>query len=236
MGRKSAKIAEKKGASDKAKSQVYTRALKDVFKASKSGGPDPSTNFLLKVAIERCKKFNVPKYNIEKAIKKGQGSDGEGFNDVSYEGYGPEGVALFIEASTDNVTRTAGNVRSYFKKHNGSLGTTGSLEFVFEQKALFTVPVEGLDEEDFTMQMIDAGADDVEKGEEFFEIYGPKEAFGVIQGKLQEIELTPDEAALVRLPLNLKKVKAEVKEEIENLIDILEEDDDIVRVYHNMSE
>src|SRR6056297_2917237 len=130
MGRKSAKIAAKKGATDKAKAQAYARALQDVFKASKSGGSDPSTNFLLKVAIERCKKFNVPKDNIEKAIKKGQGSDGEGYSDINYEGYGPDGVAVFVEASTNNVTRTVGNVRSYFKKYNGSLGTSGCLEFV----------------------------------------------------------------------------------------------------------
>ena len=116
MGRKSAKIAAKKGASDKAKAQLYARALKDVFKASKSGSPDTETNFLLRVAVERCKKFNVPKDNIDRAIKKGQGSDGAGYEDVSYEGYGPGGIAVFVEASTDNTTRTAGNVRSYFRK------------------------------------------------------------------------------------------------------------------------
>lgn len=236
MGRKSAKIAAKKGATDKAKAQVYTRALQDVFKASKSGGPDPSTNFLLRVAIERCRKFNVPKDNIEKAIKKGQGPDGEGYNDVNYEGYGPDGVAIFAEASTNNVTRTVGNVRSYFKKCNGSLGTSGSLEFVFEQKAIFTVPVEGIDEEDFTMQMIDAGAEEVERDEEFFEVIGAKESFGAIQEKLQGINITPDEASLVRIPLNQKEVSNETREEVEKLIELLEADEDIVTVYHNMSE
>lgn len=236
MGRKSAKIAARKGATDKAKAQIYTRALQDVFKASKSGGPDPNTNFLLRVAIERCKKFNVPKDNIEKAIKKGQGPDGEGYSDINYEGYGPEGVAIFVEASTNNVTRTAGNVRSYFKKCNGSLGTSGCLEFVFEQKAIFTVPVAGVDEDDFTMHMIEAGADEVEKDEEFFEVVAAKEYFGAIQEKLQEINITPDEASLVRLPLNQKEVSQETREEIEKLIDLLEADDDVVTVYHNLAE
>lgn len=236
MGRKSAKIAARKGASDKAKSQTYTRALQDVFKASKSGGPDPSANFLLKVAIERCKKLNVPRDNIEKAVKKGQGPDGEGYSDINYEGYGLDGVALFVEASTNNVTRTVGNIRSYFKKYNGSLGTSGCLEFVFEQKAIFTVPVEGIDEEDFTLQMIEAGAEDVEKDDGFFEVCGPKESFGVIQEKLQEINITPDEASLVRLPLSQKEVSSETREEIEKLIDLLDADEDVVTVYHNMAE
>lgn len=236
MGRKSAKIAAKKGATDKAKAQVYARALKDVFKASKGGSADPGVNFLLKVAIERCKKFNVPKDNIEKAIKKGQGSDGDGYHDVNYEGYGPDGVAVFVEASTNNVTRTVGNIRSYFKKCNGSLGTSGSLEFVFEQKAVFYIPIEGLDEEDFTLHMIEAGADEVEQQDEFFEVSGPKETFGAIQDKLQNLGITPDEASLIRCPLNQKEVSDETRQEIEKLVDLLEDDEDVVTVYHNMIE
>lgn len=234
MGRKSAKIAAKKGAADKARGQVYTRALKDVFKASKSGGADLETNFLLKVAVERCKKFNVPKDNIDKAIKKGQGSDGVGYEDISYEGYGPNGVAIFVEASTNNVTRTVANVRSYFKKCKGSLGVTGSLEFVFERKAIFTVSKVGIDEDDFILHMIDGGAEDVEQDDEFFEVSGPMEAFGSIQEKLQEINITPEEASLVRVPLSLKDADDETVDQIEKLIDMLEEDDDVVTVYHNL--
>jgi YebC/PmpR family DNA-binding regulatory protein len=234
MGRKSAKIAAKKGATDRAKAQIYTRALKDVFKASKSGGPDLDTNFLLKVAVERCKKFNVPKDNIERAIKKGQGSDGVGYEDVTYEGYGPNGVAIFVEASTNNVTRTAGNVRSYFRKCNGSLGVNGSLEFIFERKAVFTIVAEGVDEDDFTLHMIDAGAEDVELEEGMFEVKGPMDTFGAIQEKLQEINITPEEAGLVRLPLIQKEVDEETLEQIEKLIGMLEEDDDVVTVYDNL--
>lgn len=234
MGRKSAKIAARKGASDKAKAQVYTRALKDVFKASKNGGPDIETNFLLKVAVERCKKFNVPKDNIDRAIKKGQGSDGVGYEDVTYEGYGPGGVAIFVEASTNNTTRTAGNVRSFFKKCGGSLGVNGSLEFIFERKALFTISASGIDEDEFTLEMIDAGAEDVELEEDFYEIKGPMEEFGNIQTKLQELGITPEEAGLVRIPLTTKEVDEETLEQIEKLIGLLEEDDDVTTVYDNL--
>lgn len=234
MGRKSAKIALKKGAADKARGQVYTRALKDVFKASKGGTTDLSANFLLKVAIEKAKKFNVPKDLIEKAIKKGQGNDGVGFEDISYEGYGPNGVAIFIEASTDNPTRTVGNVRSYFRKCNGTLGTTGSLEFVFSRKAQFEIPIEGIDEDSFTLSMIDAGADDVENDEGYFVVTGPKEVFGQIQEKLQEINITPEEASLIRIPTSKKSVDQETLEQVERLIDLLENDDDVVTVYHNL--
>lgn len=234
MGRKSAKIATKKGAADKARGQLYTRALKDVFKASKGGSNDPSANFLLKVAIEKAKKFNVPKDLIEKAVKKGQGSGGVGYEDISYEGYGPNGVAVFVEASTDNPTRTVANIRVYFKKCNGALGTTGSLEFVFDRKAQFEVIAEGIDEDDFTLQMIDAGVDDVELDEGYFVVTGPKEAFGRIQEKLQEIKVIPEEASLVRIPNSKKEVDAETLEQIEKLIDLLESDDDVVTVYHNL--
>lgn len=235
MGRKSAKIAAKKGATDKAKAQTYTRALKDVFKAAKSGGSDVDTNFLLKVAVEKSKKLNVPKDNIERAIKKAMGSDGVGYEDINYEGYGPNGVAIFVEASTNNVTRTAGNVRSYFKKCNGSLGVNGSLEFIFERKAVFTIPAENLDEDDFTLSMIDAGAEDVEKDEEFFEVSGPMESFGDIQVKLQEMNITPDEASLVRVPLIYKEdVDDETLDQVDKLITLLEEDDDVVTVYDNL--
>lgn len=236
MGRKSAKIAVKKGAADRARAAVYTKALKDVFIASKSGSPDVSTNFLLKVAVERCKKFNVPKDNVEKAIKKGQGTDGVGYDDINYEGYGPNGVAIFVEASTNNPTRTVANIRNYFKKCGGSIGVTGSLEFVFERKAIFKVPPEGIDEDDFTLHMIDAGAEDVEMVGEFYEVSGPMDTFGTIQEKLQEISVTPEEASLIRIPLSRKDVDDETLEQIDKLIGMLEEDDDVVTVYDNVEE
>ncbi|MEC7181996.1 MAG: YebC/PmpR family DNA-binding transcriptional regulator [Bdellovibrionota bacterium] len=234
MGRKSAKIATRKGAADKARGQVFTRALKDVFIASKSGSGDPGTNFLLKVAVERCKKLNVPKDNIEKAIKKGQGSDGVGYEDVNYEGYGLGGIAVFVEASSNNGTRTVGNVRSYFNKCKGSLGVSGSLEFIFERKARFYIPAEGVDEDDLTLNLIDAGAEEVEKVDDLYEVFGPVDSFGTIQEKLQEINVTPDEAALIRVPVSYKDSDdEEVLKQFDKLIGLLEEDEDVVTVYHN---
>jgi YebC/PmpR family DNA-binding regulatory protein len=238
MGRKSAKIAAKKGAADKAKGQIYTRALKDVFVASKSGSGDIDTNFLLKVAVERAKKFNVPKDNIERAIKKGQGGDGAGYVDINYEGYGPGGVAVFVETSTDNNTRTVANVRSYFNKVGGSLGTSGSLEFVFERKAIYTVPATNIEDVDtFELEMIDAGAEDIELEDGEYEVSGPVESFGPIQKKLEEMNITPEEATLERLPLNYKAIDdEETQKQFDKLIELLEEDDDVVTVYHNLEE
>ena len=236
MGRKSAKIANKKGAADKLKSQVYTKALKDVTISAKSGGADPETNFLLKIAIERCKKNNVPKDNIERAIKKGLGGDGAGYEDITYEGYGPHGVAIFVEASTNNVTRTVANVRNFFTKNGGSLGTSGSLEFIFDRKAVFQIPQGSLDEDDFTLEMIDVGAEDIELEESIFEVTGPMDVFGAIQVKLQELGVTPDEAGLERIPTTYKAVNDEQYADNEKIIDLLEADEDVVQVYHNMEE
>lgn len=235
MGRKSAKIAVKKGAADKARGQLYTKALKDIFKASKSGSGDPATNFLLRVAVERAKKMNVPKDNIEKAIKKGQGSGGAVMEDISYEGYGPAGIAIFVEASTDNPTRTVGNVRSYFRKCEGTLGVSGSLEFLFKTKAVFIVPAEGIDEDEFTLAMIDGGADEVEREEDHYKVTGEMEMFGPIQEKLQSIEVTPDEASVIREPVTEKAVDDEdALEQFDKLVTLLEEDEDVIAVYHNL--
>lgn len=237
MGRKSAKIAAKKGAQDKLKSQVYTKALHDVYTAVKSGGESVETNFLLKIALERCRKFNVPKDNIERAIKKGAGGDGAGYEDITYEGYGPEGVGIFVEASTDNVTRTVANVRSYFNKNGGSLGKDGSLQFIFDRKAVFIVPKGELDEDDFTLEMIDVGAEDIELDGESFEVIGPMESFGEIQSKLQTMGITPEEANLQRIPNSFKAISDEdTMAQLEKLIGLLEDDEDVVSVYHNIED
>ncbi len=236
MGRKSAKIAGKKGAADKARGQVFTKALYDVAVAVKSGGGDPTTNFLLKIALERCRKFNVPKDNIERAIKKGTGGDNEGYEDVTYEGYGPDGIAVFVEASTNNIVRTVANVRSFFNKSGGSLGKDGCLQFIFDRKSVFTVPKGEIDEDEFTLEMIDVGAEDIESDEEFFEVIGPMESFGTIQNKLQEMNITPEEAGLERIPLSFKELSEEATPKFEKLIESLEDDEDVVNVYYNIQE
>lgn len=239
MGRKSAKIAARKGAQDQLKSQVYTKALFEVTRAVKRGGEDPDTNFLLRVALNKCRKNNVPKDNIQRAIKKGLGSDGDNFSDVIYEGYGAGGVAIFVETSTDNVTRTVANMRFYFSRNGGTLGQSGSLQFLFDHKSVFEVPQsqldeKGLDEDDFMLEMIEAGAEEVEPDGEDVIITGAKEDFGSIQAKLEELGITPEEANLERIPNNKKEIDDDTFEQVMKLIDVIEADDDVLQVYHNM--
>ncbi len=234
MGRKSAKIAARKGAQDRLKSQVYTKALFEVTRAVKRGGEDPDTNFLLRVALVRCRKSNVPKDNILRAIKKGLGNEGDNYSDVVYEGYGPGGVAIFIETSTDNVTRTVANMRFYFSRNGGTLGQSGSLQFLFDHKSVFEIPQEGLDEDDFMLEMIDAGAEEVDPEENSFIVTAAKEDFGSIQAQLEAMGITPEEASLERIPNNRKEIDDETFELVMKLIDVIEADDDVLSIYHNM--
>lgn len=234
MGRKWANIVVKKGAADKARGQIYTKLLFEVGKAVKSGGDDPSANFLLKIALDKCKKNNVPKDNIDRAIKKGLGGDDDGYSEVSYEGFGPNGVGVFVETSTNNVTRTVANIRNYFKKAGGSVGVTGCLQFVFERKASFEVPVGEIDEDEFTLELIDAGAEDIEIEDGHFCITGPMEAFGDISKKLEELKVTPEEAHLEQIPQTFKEVDDDTYLAIMKLIDNLESDEDVIKAYHNM--
>jgi YebC/PmpR family DNA-binding regulatory protein len=208
MGRKWNNIKEKKGEQDKQRALVYTKVLREITK--------------------------VPKDNIDRAIKKGLGADDEGYEDIAYEGYGPNGVAIFIEASTNNVTRTVANVRNYFNKCGGSLGTTGCLQFVFERKAVFEIKLNNLNEDDFTMSMIDAGAEDVVLEDGHFTVTGPMESFGQIQTALDILKVTADEAGLERVPLTFKEIDVETFKIIMKLVDLLENDDDVIKVYHNI--
>lgn len=234
MGRKWANIVTKKGAADKLRGQIYTKILFEVSRAVKSGGDDPSTNFLLKIALDKCKKNNVPKDNIDRAIKKALGGEDDGYQEVVYEGYGPGGVAVFVETSTNNNTRTVANVRACFNKAGGSLGTSGSLQFIFNRKAVFEVPVAELDEDEFTMEMIDAGAEDIEVEDGFFCINGPMEVFGPISKKLEELGVKPEEATLEQVPTTFKEVDDDTYLANMKLIDALESDDDVIKVYHNI--
>jgi YebC/PmpR family DNA-binding regulatory protein len=234
MGRKWNNIKEKKGDQDKQRSLMYTKCLREVTKAAKNGGEEIASNFLLRIALEKCRKYNVPRDNIERAIKKGLGNEDEGYSDIAYEGYGPNGVAIFVEASTNNGTRTVANVRNFFNKCGGSLGTTGCLQFVFERKAVFELPVGNLIEDDFTMEMIDAGAEDVILEDGFFTVTAPMESFGTIQTKLDQLKITTEEAGLERLPLTFKEIDKETFKIITKLVDLLESDDDVTKVYHNV--
>jgi YebC/PmpR family DNA-binding regulatory protein len=235
MGRKWNNIKMKKAAQDKQRSQNYTKVLREVTMAVKRAGAEPESNFALKIALLKAREYNVPKDNVDKAIKKGLGDGAENFEEVSYEGYALDGVAIFIDAATDNPTRTVGNIRSYFNRWGGSIGKEGCLQFVFERKAVFTIKDSGQDIDELTMTLIDAGAEDVESEDGFITIKGAVEAYGGLHKKLEEMKIKVEESGLERLPLNTKEVSSKDSyDKIMKLIDVLDGDDDIQKVYHNI--
>ena len=233
-----ANIKRRKGAQDAKRAKVFTRILKEISIAVKEGGnPDPDSNPRLRLAIANAKGVNMPKDNINRAIKKASDKDSENYQEVTYEGYGPAGIALFVEATTDNINRTVSNIRAIFTKYGGSLGTNGSLEFIFDRKGVFTIPLsamEGKDMDEFEMELIDGGAEDVEKDEEFVTVYTSFEDFGNMQKKLEELGIEAESQELQRIPKTTQAVELEDGKKIINIIEKFEEDDDVNTVYHNM--
>ena len=231
---KFANIKHRKGAQDLKRGKVFTKIQKEITVAVKTGGGgDPEMNPRLRLALANARGVNMPKDNIERAIKKAVGGQGENYTEVTFEGYGPDGTAVFVECATDNNTRTVSNIRSYFNKYGGSLGKDGCLEFIFTRKGIFHLKTEGLDEDDFTMEMIDAGAEDVEVEDGIFTVICGMEEFGNISKKLQELQIEPLEAGLKRIPSTTKAVNQSNYPKFEKLIDIIEDDDDVQKVYHN---
>lgn len=230
-----ANIKRKKGALDAKRGKIFTKLVKEVTIAAKLGGGDPEANARLRLAVQNARGANVPKDTIERAIKKGAGSDGADYAEITYEGYGPCGVAVFMECSTDNINRTVQNIRVYFSRHGGSLGTNGSLEFIFTRKGVFTIPQpEKLDEEAFTLELIDAGADEVEIGEGYITVMCPMQDFGKVQKAIEQQGLVPENAELQRIPNTFVKLSDEDLKRLMKLIEALEDDDDIQKVYHNI--
>lgn len=235
MGRKWNNIKMKKAAQDKARSANYTKILREITMAVRRAGGEPESNFDLKIALVKAKENNVPRDNIERAIKKGLGEGGENYEEISYEGYALDGVAVFIDAATDNPTRTIGNIRSYFNRWGGAIGTQGCLQFVFERKAVFTVKADGIDVDELTMELIDHGCEDIESEDGFLTIKGAVESYGELHKKLESMKIKVDESGLERLPLNTKSVKdKDTYTKISRLLEVLDEDDDVQKVYHNM--
>lgn len=233
-----ANIKRRKGAQDAKRAKIFTRILKEIAIAVKEGGgPDPDTNPRLRLAIANAKGVNMPKDNINRAIKKASDKDSESYQEVTYEGYGPAGIALFVEATSDNINRTVANVRAIFNKYGGSLGTNGSLEFIFDRKGVFTIPtsaLEGKDMDEFEMELIDGGAEDVEKDEDFVVVYTSFEDFGSMQKKLEETQIEPESQELQRIPKSTTKLDLEDGKKVLNIIEKFEEDDDVNTVFHNM--
>ena len=217
--------------------RVFTKLGKEITICAKQGGPEPENNPRLRVLMQTAKKENMPKENVERAIKKATDKDAGDYKEMTYEGYGPFGIAIFVETATDNTTRTVANVRSYFNKCGGSLGTSGSLEFLFQHKCVFHIAKkEGISLDDLELELIDYGVDEVEEDEDEIVIYGEFAQNSSIQKYLEEngYEITSSE--FVRIPNDLKEVTPEQRETIEKLIEKLEEDEDVQNVFHNMKE
>lgn len=219
--------------------RTFTKLGKEIIIAVKSGGADPTSNSRLRVLIQNAKAANMPKENVERAIKKATTKEQEDYKEIAYEGYGPHGIAIIVDTATDNPTRTVANVRSYFNKCNGSLGTSGSVSFMFEHKCHFKVKEkEGIDMEELELEMIDFGVDEIfaDPEEGNIEIYGAFENFGNIQKYLEQNEFEIVSAEFERIPTDTKEVTAEQQADIEKLLAKFEEDDDVSNVFHNMKE
>ena len=227
-------IKRKKGANDAKRGKIFTKIIKEIIIAAKEGGGDPDSNARLRLAIQNAKGANMPKDNIERAIKKAVGADAASYVDVTFEGYGPGGIAIFTECLTDNNNRTVASVRSAFNKHGGKLGTNGSLSSLFDRKGIFTIKLEDVSAEDLELELIDAGAQDFESDEDTLTITCAMEDFGSLNRKLNELGIEPEEAALKRIPNNTKALDIESAKKVLKFVETLEDDDDIQNVYHNL--
>lgn len=229
-------IKRKKGAADAKRGKIFSRLSKEITVAVKEGGGgDPEGNPRLRMAIQNAKGANMPKDNIERAIKKGTGGEADSYIEQSFEGYGPSGVAVFVECLTDNQNRTVQEVRAAYNKYEGSLGTNGSLEFIFDRKGVFTLPVtEGMNLEELELELIDGGADDFAVEEDYLTVMCALEDFGNLNKKFEELGLEPENAELQRIPNNTKELSNDDFQKVMKLIDALEDLDDVQQVWHNL--
>jgi YebC/PmpR family DNA-binding regulatory protein len=228
-------IKRKKGAADAKRGKLFTKLIKEISIAAREGGGDPDANPRLRLAVANAKGNNMPKDNIERAIKKATGSEADHYTESTFEGYGSNGVAVFVECLTDNNNRTVSAVRAAFTKFGGNLGTNGSLEFIFARKGVFSIEMkEGLDEEEFTLEMIDAGAEDVTVEDGYLTVTCEMSDFGSIQKKLEELGIEAENAELQRIPNTMVTLDNEAFGKVMKLIDALEDNDDVQKVFHNL--
>ncbi|HCN49240.1 MAG TPA: YebC/PmpR family DNA-binding transcriptional regulator [Chryseobacterium sp.] len=216
--------------------KTFSKIGKDIALAVKAGGTDPESNPALRRCIQNAKGANMPKDNVERAIKKASGADAENYEEITYEGYGQGGVAFFVECTTNNTTRTVANVRAVFNKFDGNLGKNGELAFIFDRKGIFTIDLAQvkMDWDDFEMEMIDGGAEDVEKDDEEVMITTAFEDFGSLSHKLDELGIEAKSAELQRIPNNTKEVNLDQFKANMKMLERFEDDDDVQNVYHNM--
>jgi YebC/PmpR family DNA-binding regulatory protein len=217
-----------------AMAKTFTRIGKDIVMSVKEGGPDPNNNSGLRAVIQNAKAANMPKENIERAIKKASDKTTENFKEVLFEGYAPYGIAVLVETATDNNNRTVANVRSYFNKCNGSLGTSGSVEFMFDRTCNFRITAEGVNVEDIEFEFIDFGVEEVFKDEDGILLYASFEHFGKIQKELEDRSLEILSSGFDRIPQVTNQLLNEPQKEVLKLIEIIEGDDDVQHVYHTL--
>lgn len=226
-------IKRKKGAADAKRSKMFSRIVKEIIVAVKASGPDPDGNPGLRLAMQNAKGVNMPKDNVERAIKKAD-KDDSNFEEVSFEGYAPGGIAIFVECLTDNNNRTVGAIRAIFTKKGGNLGTNGSLSFLFDRKGVVTIPKGEIDSEEFELEIIDAGVEEFEVEEDVFIITTAMEDFGNVQKKLDEMKIEAESAKLERIPNDTKVLDVETAQKVLSMIEDFEDNDDVQNVYHNL--
>lgn len=217
--------------------RVFTKLGKQITIAAREGGPEADTNPRLRVLIQQSKKENMPKENVERAIKKATSKDEADYKEIVYEGYGPNGVAIVVETATDNPTRTVANIRSYLTRHGGSLGTSGCLQFLFDHKCVFKIaPKDGVSLEDLELELIDFGVDELVEDEDGIVLYGEFQSNSLIQKYLEENGFEIFSAEFERIPNDMKELNEEQKAQVQKLLDKIEDDEDVQNVFHNMAE
>ncbi len=228
-------IKRKKGAIDAKRGKIFTRLIKEITIAARDGGGDPESNPRLRLAVQNAKGANMPKDNIERAIKKATGDDATRYEEITFEGYAPNGVAVFVECLSDNNNRTVASVRSVFNKYGGNLGTNGSLSFLFERKGIFSVSKDiEMDMDEFELELIDVGAEEIEPDDDVITVTCAMEDFGNLNRKMEEMGVEIISADLQRIPNDTKTLDLEGSKKVLKLIDALEEDDDIQNIFHNL--
>jgi len=229
------KIKRQKAVPVPRRSKACARITRDIMVASREGGGDPNMNARLALCLEKAKSANMPKDNIERAIKRGTGEiQGADYVEMTYEGYGPHGIAIFVEALTDNTNRTVADVRHLFGKYGAGLGQNGSVAFQFDRKGIFAIPADGVDEDELFLLAADAGAEDVTRDGDEFEVTTPVESFGAVQAALEEADVRVEEAGLQRLATTTSKLGLDEAKSVMKLIDLLEELQDVQAVYSTL--
>jgi YebC/PmpR family DNA-binding regulatory protein len=228
-------IKRKKGALDAKRSKIFSKIIKDITIAVKESGPDPDNNPRLRLGIANAKGASMPKETIQRAINKGADKDAASLLETTYEGKGPHGIAIFVECTTDNLQRTVSNIRAYFNKHGGELGKNGSLNFLFDRKGIFEIPKGELNMDEFEMEVIDAGAEDISIDDDIITVTTAMEDFGNMMKKLEQMKIEPEAAALHRVPKSTETLDVDAARKVLRLIDIIEEDEDVQNVFHNLT-